>query len=125
MEDANSIKYEGMAELGEHVRALREAKGLSVRGLAAQAGVDATWVSRIERGIYSSPDPRYLLRLAGALEVEVEELYEDAGYTDGLPAFSPYLRAKYDLPQEAIDQLEAHFELINEKYQQDKEGGAS
>jgi transcriptional regulator with XRE-family HTH domain len=120
MDDMNSTKDGRMAELGEHVRALREAKNLSVRGLAAQAGVDATWVSRIERGVYSSPDPRYLLRLAQALEVEVEELYEDAGFTGGLPAFSPYLRAKYDLPQEAIDQLEAHFELINEKFQASK-----
>jgi transcriptional regulator with XRE-family HTH domain len=117
MDDANSVKDDRMTELGEHIRALREAKGLSVRGLAAQANVDATWVSRIERGVYSSPDARYLLRLAQALDVEVEELYEDAGYTDGLPAFSPYLRTKYDLPQEAIDQLEAHFRLINDKYQ--------
>lgn len=123
MDDTNSVKDDRMTALGEHVRALREAKGISVRGLAAQANVDATWLSRIERGVYSSPDPRHLLRLAKALEVELEELYEDAGYTGGLPAFSPYLRAKYDLPQEAIDQLEAHFELINEKYQQDKKGG--
>jgi transcriptional regulator with XRE-family HTH domain len=121
-DDLKSSTDVQMAELGEHVRELREAKGLSVRGLAAQANVDATWLSRIERGIYSSPDPRSLWRLAQALGVEVEELYEDAGYTGGLPAFSPYLRAKYDLPQEAIDQLEAHFELINEKYQQDKKG---
>jgi len=28
----------------------------------------------------------------------------------------PYLRAKYHLPSEAVAQLEAHFELINEKY---------
>jgi transcriptional regulator with XRE-family HTH domain len=122
MDDTNSVNDDRMTELGQHVRTLREARGLSVRGLAAQANVDATWLSRIERGVYTSPDPRHLLRLAKALEVEVEELYEDAGYTGGLPAFSPYLRAKYDLPQEAIDQLEAHFELINEKYQQDKKG---
>src|SRR6266568_5113723 len=96
--------------LGEHVRHLRQARGLSVRGLAAQAKVDATWVSRLEHGTYSSPDPRSLLRLAGALDIDAEELYLDAGYGDGrgLPGFAPYLRAKYDLPADAVAQLEAH-----------------
>jgi hypothetical protein len=28
-----------------------------------------------------------------------------------------YLRSKYDLPEEAISQLLAHFDLINDKYQ--------
>jgi transcriptional regulator with XRE-family HTH domain len=111
---------ESMTALGEHVRKLRQAKGLSVRGLAAKAGVDATWVSRLEHGIYTKPDARSPWRLAKALGVEVEELYVDAGYSGGLPALRPYLRAKYDLPQEAVDQLEAHFELINEKYQSNK-----
>lgn len=50
--------------LGKHVRHLREAKGFSVRGLAAKAKVDATWLSRLEHGSYSSPDPRSLWRLA-------------------------------------------------------------
>ena len=67
-EDMNTQTDEQMADLGEHVRQLRQAKGMSVRGLAAQANVDATWLSRIERGIYSSPDPRNLWRLAQALD---------------------------------------------------------
>jgi len=122
--DAHS--EEQTTQLGEHVRHLRQARGLSVRGLAAQAKVDATWLSRLEHGTYSSPDPRSLARLARALDIDVEDLYLDAGYSDGhgLPGFAPYLRAKYDLPAEAVAQLEAHFRLINEKYS-DKEGGTS
>lgn len=122
-DETNTHQEEQTIQLGEHVRRLRQAGGLSVRGLAAQANVDATWLSRLEHGIYSSPDPRYLSRLARALDIDVEELYLDAGYSDGrgLPGFAPYLRAKYDLPADAIEQLEAHFQLINEKYQ-DKKG---
>jgi len=118
-----SESEEQTIQLGEHVRHLRESRGLSVRGLAAQAKVDATWLSRLEHGVYASPDPRYLWRLAQALGIDVEDLYLDAGYGDGrgLPGFAPYMRAKYDLPEEAIEQLEAHFQLINEKYQ-DKKG---
>ncbi len=123
-DDTNTKNVEqATARLGAHVRHLRQIKEQSVRGLAARAQVDATWLSRLEHGIYASPDPRSLWRLAQALEIDVEELYLDAGYSDGrgLPGFGPYLRAKYDLPAEAILQLEAHFELISEKYH-DKKG---
>jgi hypothetical protein len=57
--------------------------------------------------------------VARALEVEPADLYLEAGFGDahGLPGLGPYLRAKYHLPPEAVAQLEAHFALINEKYQ--------
>lgn|SRR5262249_8854617 len=109
-------------QLGDHVRSLREAKGLSIRGLAATAGVDFSWLSRLERGLIASPDPRSLYRLARVLDIEVADLYQAAGYGEGLPGFGPYLRAKYDLPDDAVKQLEAHFELINERYQHEKGG---
>lgn len=109
-------------QLGGHVTYLRKARDYSVRGLAEDAKVNATWLSRVERGLYKSPDARALLRLARALDIDVEELYVEAGYGDGrgLPSFAPYLRAKYDLPPEAIAQLEAHFQLINDHYHEMK-----
>jgi len=106
-------------QLGAYVQRLRRERSMSVRGLAAAAQVDGTWLSRLEHGAYASPDPRALGRLTRALEVEAADLYVAAGYRDGqgLPGFAPYLRAKYDhLPEEAIAQLEAHFELIDAKY---------
>src|SRR5579863_10222241 len=97
--------------LGEELKRHREAAGYSVRGLARAAQVDATWLSKVERGIYRSPDPRRLYRLARVLGIETADLYLEAGYGDpsGLPGLVPYLRAKYDLPPEAIEQLRAHF----------------
>jgi transcriptional regulator with XRE-family HTH domain len=86
--------------------------------LAARAKVDFSYLSRLERGRIGSPDARSLWRIARALEVEVADMYLEAGFGDarGLPGLGPYLRAKYHLPQEAVAQLEAHFALINEKY---------
>lgn len=82
------------------------------------AGVDATWISRLERDRYLSPDARSLSRLARALEVDVGELYRDAGYgrIELLPGFQPYLRTKYQLPDEAVAQLAAHFDLLRDKF---------
>jgi transcriptional regulator with XRE-family HTH domain len=101
------------------VQQLRLERAFTVRGLAARAKVDFSWLSRLERGRFASPDARSLWRIARALEVEVADLYLEAGYGDahGLPGFAPYLRAKYHLPDEAIRQLQEHFALINEKYQ--------
>jgi len=103
--------------VGQMIRHLRDEKGLSVRGLAKAARVDSTWLSRVEHGVYVNPDPKNLHRLAGVLEVETMDLFQAADYSDGLPGFAPYLRSKYELPPEAIEQLTAHFELLAEKYE--------
>lgn len=109
---------EASARLGAYVQQLRHDRALSVRALAARAKVDFSWLSRLEHGRFASPDARSLWRIARALDVEVADIYLEAGFGDahGLPGFGPYLRAKYHLPDEAISQLEAHFALINEKY---------
>lgn len=126
MDNATSRNMDG-ARLGAFVRRLREQAGMSLRSLATAAEVDATWLSRLEHGRYSAPHPAGLYRLARALEVEVAELYLAAGFGDAreLPGFAPYLRSKYELPDEAVAQLQAHFELINDKYRRDhrEQGG--
>jgi transcriptional regulator with XRE-family HTH domain len=114
----NAAVSEAAARLGSYVQRLRQERALSLRALAARAGVDFSWLSKLEHGRYASPDARSLWRTARALEVETADLYLEAGFGDahGLPGFAPYLRAKYHLPPEAIAQLEDHFALINEKY---------
>ena len=114
---------EASARLGEYVQQLRTERALGVRGLAARARVDPSYLSRLEHGRIGSPDARLVWRIARALDVEVADLYLEAGFGDahGLPGFGPYLRAKYHLPPEAVSQLEAHFALINEKYHADQQ----
>jgi transcriptional regulator with XRE-family HTH domain len=112
---------ESSLKLGAYVQQLRAGRGLTVRGLAARAGLDASWVSRLENGHIASPDARYLWRISRCLGVEVADIYLEAGYGDahGLPGFGPYLRAKYHLSDKAIAQLEAHFELYQQQHQQE------
>ncbi|UJH70456.1 XRE family transcriptional regulator [Ornithinimicrobium sp. INDO-MA30-4] len=87
---------------GHLIRAAREAAGLSLRDVAAEADVSKSMLGKLEQDEIQSPNPRLLEALAPTLGIELIDLYSAAGYVPakGLPNFSPYLRSKYrDLPQ--------------------------
>lgn len=59
--------------VGQNVRRLRKAAGLSQEELAHRAGLDRTYVSGVERGI-RNPTVLVLQDLAGGLEAQVVDL---------------------------------------------------
>lgn len=62
--------------VAKNVRRLRVGLGLSQEALAVDAGIDRTYVSRIERGL-ENPTVAVLERFAGALDAPVAELFND------------------------------------------------
>lgn len=64
-------------ELGERLRALRSARGLSLRDLSGQSGLTASFISQVERG-RASPSITSLGRLAEVLEVPVTHFFAPA-----------------------------------------------
>jgi DNA-binding XRE family transcriptional regulator len=60
--------------LGDNVKALRLAHGLSQEELAFQAELDRTYISQIERGI-SNPSVLVVLKISIALKTEFAELF--------------------------------------------------
>lgn len=59
---------------GQRIRALRRAKGISQRALAARIGRDFTYVSKIERGRCLPPSAEVIVALAAHLDGDPEEL---------------------------------------------------
>lgn len=57
-----------------NVRRIRVLRGISSEALAANADVDRSYTSRLERGV-ANPSIDVLERLAGVLEVEMVELF--------------------------------------------------
>lgn len=116
---------EDAARLGRYIEARRRERGLSMRALARAAGFDIAHLHRLEHGGIGSPDPHVLQGLARALEVDLADLYIEAGLPlpKKLPSMKPYLRATSDLPEEAIDQIAEYAELLAERYSEGKEGG--
>ncbi|MBM3685739.1 MAG: helix-turn-helix transcriptional regulator [Actinobacteria bacterium] len=64
--------------LGDYIREQRDQAQMSVRQLAAAAGVSNPYLSQIERGL-RRPSADILNRLAGALRISAETLYVQAG----------------------------------------------
>jgi transcriptional regulator with XRE-family HTH domain len=91
--------------LGEYIRHLREARQISIARLAAQAGIDDSGLSRMERGKVPYPRPDTLSALAAALDAPLADLFALAGYAvpQDLPSVKSYLRIKYScLPEEHV-----------------------
>jgi transcriptional regulator with XRE-family HTH domain len=62
------------ALVARNIRRLRVARDLSQEVLAVDAGIDRTYVSRLERGL-ADPGVAVLEKLARALSTNIEELF--------------------------------------------------
>jgi transcriptional regulator with XRE-family HTH domain len=71
-----------------NVRRLRVLRGISSETLGANAGIDRSYMSRMERGI-ANPTIDVLERIAGVLEVEIAELFVIPKPTDERPTPLP------------------------------------
>jgi transcriptional regulator with XRE-family HTH domain len=75
-------------------------------------GVHHSTISMLERGTIALPRPDKLTRLARALDLDPADLLTLAGYqpADNFPGLPVYLRTTTTLPDEAIAELNGHFE---------------
>jgi transcriptional regulator with XRE-family HTH domain len=117
-EDFCMIKDKKNESLGDYIRHRRTSRGLSLNEAAQLSGLHFSYWSKLEAGHYKAPSPTHLQAIARALAVDIEDLYGLAGYEipERLPTFKPYLRAKYELPPEAVAELERYFELLRNYY---------
>lgn len=62
-------------DFARNLRRLRHAKSLSQEALAYEAGIDRTYISALERGVYSATIDM-VAKLAAVLDVEAAELLQ-------------------------------------------------
>jgi transcriptional regulator with XRE-family HTH domain len=105
-------------QLGRYLRQKRESQSISTRSLASAVGVDMAQIVRLEQGSVASPKAEILARIAATLNVPVADVLTTAGYptTADLPSFTPYLRARYDLPDSAVVEMEQFFSRLAAKH---------
>lgn len=67
-------------KLGDKIRELREGFGFTQGHLAVSASVSQGYLSQLENGDVKNPSAAVLLRVAQAMSVDADELFEAAGY---------------------------------------------
>lgn len=98
---------------GEKLRGLRLERTTNQRDLAAQAGIDFTYLSKIENGRMPPPAAPTIVRLANALEADPDELLLLARKVPGdihpmitrSPALPAFLRSISDLSDSELQEL--------------------
>lgn len=101
-------------KLGAFIKRHRKQRGLSQEKLGGLVGLPGSTIFRLERGEFKAPSPEKLQRLAGALEVDFEDLFTLAGYaTPGLPGLPVYLRRKFDdISDEEVARVERYVQRL-------------
>jgi transcriptional regulator with XRE-family HTH domain len=69
-------------QFGGILRKVRKVRGKSIYELAAEAEVDAGYISRLENAHRNPPSPKILQRFANALEISIDLLMMAAGYLE-------------------------------------------
>jgi len=70
--------------IGDRLRAIREAKGLSQGDIEERSGLKRSYISRVENG-HTVPSVETLEKLARALEVPLYQLFYEGGKPPQLP----------------------------------------
>jgi len=66
--------------LGDKIRELRDRMGLTQGQLAECASVSQGYLSQLENGDVKNPSAAVLLRVAQAMDIDPDDLFEAAGY---------------------------------------------
>ena len=74
------MENEDQPKLSQYLRALRDAKALSLRQVEGKTGISNAFVSQMESGKVKQPSPVILYKLAELYGVPYESLMELAGY---------------------------------------------
>lgn len=107
--------------LAIYLKELRQESGFSIREASKQAGITPSYLSKIEMGnTFSTISIRTVLKLAKtyntplALILEKAKFIEESEYK--LPLLPQYLRLKYQMPNQAIRDMEMAKEIVDKKY---------
>jgi transcriptional regulator with XRE-family HTH domain len=105
--------------IGRMIATARRNKDWSLRRLSNETGISHTWLLKLERGIYLTPAPELLIRVADSLGVDPERIERIARgqMSDSLPGVRTYFRAKYDLSAKEIDEIERTVKDIQTKHE--------
>jgi len=82
MKRSFDIPEELRKKLGEHIRSIREKRGLGLNQAAIKAGINIADLHKIENATKNKVNPYQLKAIGEALRIDYKELYKIVGYLD-------------------------------------------
>lgn len=86
---------------GENIKSIRESKGIGVNELSRLSGVNASYISALERNEKKNPSVEILTKLANALEITLEDIIKDT-YCDEVALTTADNNYEFKSAQEAM-----------------------
>ena len=101
-----------VSSIGEYIKEQREQAKISLRQLAAAAGVSNPYLSQIERGV-RRPSAEILQQIAKGLRISAEALYVQAGILEDRPPDSGVRAAVLAAPELTERQKQVLLEIYD------------
>lgn len=109
-----------LKRLGEYLRKLRPENQPSLREIAERSGLNEHFLYKLERGVFETVKLDTLRLIAKGYGVPVEKLLAESGIVNwdepALPDLDVYLRTKFGLTDQAIEDLKKYKEFVERKY---------
>jgi len=84
-------------QFGTRIRDLRKQRGMTLRELAERAGIDFTYLSKVENSKIPPPSEQAIIRIAEALHADADELLSLASKID--KSLQEFVIAEPDAPR--------------------------
>ena len=115
-----------ITKLGKYLRGLREEQGLSFRAVAKSCSIAPSHLAKIEAGdTLKTISIATLVKFSKFYGIPVSSILKEAGFIDSyesdLPELAQYLRLKYQLSPQAIRDMTMAKEIVDKKYQGERE----
>lgn len=88
-------------QLGDKLKKFRAERGWTQQELARRSGIKRGYLASIEAGLVNNPSAPVFLKLASALGISADELYEAAGYIED----ARKIHRNLNTPEDVIDYL--------------------
>lgn len=109
------------SKIGKYTKYQREKRKWSLKQLAEATGMTPSFLFRLEQGTYQTVKFEVLEKIANAFEMPLEILLIkchliDSQLLNPLPQYEYYLKEKYQLPPQAIEDMALFLKFIQKKY---------
>jgi len=116
----NKIPVE-MMNLGKYLKNMRTDLALSMHEVARRTTLTPSYISKIENGVtFQTISTHGLVEFSKVYNIPPHIILERSGFVseseDELPGLASYLRLKYKIPHNAVQEMEIVWEIIKKKY---------